>query len=218
MKKYYAFLTLLLVLSSLASGCTGPKYSSYVSFVPDTAVTIPPEEMLQAQRVLQKRLHDILSGRSTVTLESNALRVGLSNEKDLPLAIEMATHPGLLHFFHSETPIETGQPMPAGAALIFTGANIAEASARLDSNTGWWSVAITFTPEGTTKLADYTQAHVGAYLVIVRDDQVISAPRVNAAITAGRAEIAGSFDKASAQILAAQINSGAMPVPLKMIK
>ena len=218
MKNIRIFITLLLVLSFLASGCTGPKYSTYVSFVPDTAVTIPPEDMLQAQRVLQKRLHDILSSRSTVMLESNALRVGLSNEKDLPLAIEMATLPGLLYFFHSDSPVEAGQPMPAGATPIFTGANIAEASARLDSNTGWWSISITLTPEGRTKLADYTQAHVGAYLVIVRDNQVISAPKVNAAITGGQAVIAGNFDKASAQMLAAQINSGAMPVPLKIAK
>lgn len=218
MKNIRIFLTLLLAFSSLASGCTGPIYSTYVSFVPDTAVTIHPEEMFQAQRVLQKRLHDILSGRSTVTLESNALRVGLSTEKDLPLAIEMATRPGLLYFFHSDSPVEAGQPMPAGATLIFTGANIAEASARLDSNTGWWSISITLTPEGRTKLADYTQAHVGAYLVIARDNQVISAPKVNAAITGGQAVIAGNFDKASAQMLAAQINSGAMPVPLKLVK
>ena len=136
MKKFIAFLTLLLVFSSLASSCTGPKYSTYVSFVPDTAATIPPGDMLQAQQVLQKRLHDVLSGRSTVTLENNALRLGLSNEKDLPLAIEMATQPGLLYFFHSDTPVETGQPMPAGAALIFTGANIAEASARLELEHG----------------------------------------------------------------------------------
>ena len=59
---------------------------------------------------------------------------------------------------------------------------------------------------------------MGAYLVIVRDDQVISAPKVNSAITGGQAEIAGNFDKASAQMLAAQINSGAMPVPLKIAK
>jgi preprotein translocase subunit SecD len=218
MKKFCAFITLLLVFSALASGCTGPTYSTYVSFVPDTAVTIPPGEMLQAGQVLQKRLHAILSGRSTVTLENNALRLGLSNEKDLPLAIEMATRPGLLYFFHSDSPVATGQPMPAGATLIFTGANIAKASTSRDSNTGWWSISITLTPEGKTKLADYTQAHVGAYLVIARDGQVISAPKVNAAITGGQAVIAGNFDETAARILAAQNNSGAMPVPLKLAK
>jgi preprotein translocase subunit SecD len=218
MKKIRTYIALLLVFSALISGCTGPKYTTYVSFVPDTAKTISPGDMLQAQQVLQKRLHDILSGRSTVTLESNALRVGLSNEKDLPLAIEMATQPGLLFFFHSDSPVAAGQPMPAGATVIFTGANIAKASASLDSHTGWWSISITLTPEGKTKLADYTQAHVGAYLVIARDNQVISAPQVNAAITGGQAIIAGNFDKTSAQVLAAQINSGAMPVPLKVVK
>jgi SecDF, P1 head subdomain len=218
MKNMRIFTIMLLVLTSLASGCAAPKYSTYVTLVPDTAKTILPEQMLQDQKILQKRLHDVLSGRSTVTLENNTLRVGLSNEKDLPLAIEMATQPGLLFFFHSDTTVAAGQPMPAGATVIFTGANIAKASTRQDSNSGWWSIAITLTPEGRTKLADYTQAHVGAYLVIARDNQVISAPKVNAAITGGQAVIAGNYDKTSAQMLAAQINSGAMPVPLKVAK
>jgi preprotein translocase subunit SecD len=134
------------------------------------------------------------------------------------LAIQMATQPGLLVFFHSETPIETGQTMPAGAMVIITGADVAMASASLDTNTGWWSVSITLTAHGTAKLADYTQAHVGAYLVIARDGRVISAPKVNSAITGGQAVIQGNFDKTAAQILAIQVNSGAIPVPLKVAK
>jgi preprotein translocase subunit SecD len=160
----------------------------------------------------------ILSGKSRVQLENDTLRVGLTNEKDLPLAITMATQPGLLILFHSDQPVATGQIMPADAVEIFSGASIANASTSRDLATGWWSVSITLNSTGKTKLAEYTQAHIGAYLVIARDDRVISSPQVNAAITGGQAVIESNFDQASARILAAQINSGAMPVPLKVMK
>ena len=160
----------------------------------------------------------MLSGKSSVQLENGALRVGLTNEKDLPLAITLATQPALLRFFHSDTPVAAGEPIPANALIIFSGADIADASASLDMTTNRWVISLTFTPQGRLELADYTQAHIGSYLVIARDDRVLSAPKVNSAIPGGKAVIDTDFDQVTARIFAAQIKSGAMPVPLVLVK
>jgi preprotein translocase subunit SecD len=51
---------------------------------------------------------------------------------------------------------------------------------------------------------------------IVLDGVVLSAPQVNGPITGGKAEISGSFTKQEAQQLAAQVNTGALPVRLSV--
>src|SRR5439155_9589596 len=61
-----------------------------------------------------------------------------------------------------------------------------------------------------------TQKLLGAQLAVSLDQQVISAPTVQAPITDGRVVITGNFTEQSAKDLAAVLNSGPLPVPLKV--
>jgi hypothetical protein len=218
MKKNHHFFVLLLIFALLASGCSAPKISTFFTFAPGTTRAVSPETLTQAQKVLQKRLAAFLSGKSVVQVENAVLRVGLANENDLPTAIALATEPGQLVFFHSDTILAAGAPLPANPTVILTGADIIQAKASLDSTTNQWGIEFKLSPAGKTRLAEYTAAHVGAYLVIALDGQVISAPRINAAITGGSAVIQADFDQATAGLLAAVLTSGALPVPLKVVK
>ena len=97
------------------------------------------------------------------------------------------------------------------------GLDIAQARADKDRASNYWQVLLQLTPSGAEKLAQFTGSNVGRYLVISSDRQVVSAPRIQGAITGGQAVIAGAFTELDAKLLVAVINSGALPVPLKIV-
>jgi len=70
--------------------------------------------------------------------------------------------------------------------------------------------------EGANIFSDFTSRSVGQFLCIVLDKQVISCPRIQTAITEGRARITGEFTLEEARSLAIQLRYGALPVPLRV--
>lgn len=78
-------------------------------------------------------------------------------------------------------------------------------------------VRLQFDEEGTKLFSELTSANVGKQIAIFLDGQVLSAPTVQTAITNGEAVISGSFTADTAKELATRLNSGALPVPIKLI-
>ena len=81
-----------------------------------------------------------------------------------------------------------------------------------------WEIKLTLTDEGKTKFATATSANIGKQIAIILDNTVISAPTVQSAITDGTAIITGNFTADSARSFAQQLQSGALPVPVKLIQ
>ncbi|WP_258193848.1 SecDF P1 head subdomain-containing protein [Streptomyces sp. MA5143a] len=114
--------------------------------------------------------------------------------------------------------VSTYQLGPAEVA----GTDLSEAEAAYDAKRGsGWYVKLDFTAAGGAKFADITgrlstQPPPQNQFAIVLDGIVVSAPSVSSAITGGKAEISGSFTKQEAQQLAAQVNTGALPVHLSV--
>jgi preprotein translocase subunit SecD len=105
---------------------------------------------------------------------------------------------------------------------VMTGRDLNMAYATIDQNqTSQYFqrpiIALEFNPGGAQKFAAYTSANVGNYLAIVIDKQVISSPRVETAITEGRAVIQGDFTMDEARGLAAQLQYGALPIPFRVV-
>jgi preprotein translocase subunit SecD len=73
-------------------------------------------------------------------------------------------------------------------------------------------IEIKFTDDGAKRFADVTGKNVGGRLAIVIDGRLYSAPRINAAITGGEAQITGHFSKEQAENLAARINGAPVQV------
>jgi preprotein translocase subunit SecD len=101
------------------------------------------------------------------------------------------------------------------------GTEVSEAEAANDEQSNGWYVKLDFTSAGAMKFADVTgrlaqQMAPQNQFAIVLDGVVVSAPSVSAAITGGEAQISGSFTKQEAQQLAAQLNTGALPVHLSV--
>jgi preprotein translocase subunit SecD len=79
-------------------------------------------------------------------------------------------------------------------------------------------VVISFNNEGGQKFARMTQANVGKPFAIILDGQVLSAPVINEPILGGTSQISGNFTVESANQLAIALNSGALPVDLKIVE
>ena len=105
-----------------------------------------------------------------------------------------------------------------GGQPILTGNDIApESKAQLGGNGGPAQPVVTqvFKPDGASKYATFTTAHVGEIVGMVLDNQVISAPYIEEPILDGEGQISGGFGTlAEAKSLADLLNAGSLPVPL----
>lgn len=98
-----------------------------------------------------------------------------------------------------------------------SGRQLARASVQFDPNTQAPQVALQFDAEGKELFKQITQKNVGKPVGIFLDGQPISVPRVSEPILDGNAIITGNFDLQEAKTLAMRLNSGALPVPIKLV-
>ncbi|MGE0024772.1 MAG: protein translocase subunit SecD, partial [Hyphomicrobium sp.] len=68
------------------------------------------------------------------------------------------------------------------------------------------------------KFGNFSKTHVGEPFAIVLDDKVISAPVIREAILGGSGQISGNFSVESANNLAIQLRSGALPAKLTIVE
>ena len=111
-----------------------------------------------------------------------------------------------------------GQKIAVRKRVEVDGANLTDARAGQNPQTGEWVVNFTFDSLGTRRFADVTRANTGHPFAIVLDNKVISAPVIREPITGGRGQISGSFTAASATDLAVLLRAGALPAPLTVVE
>ena len=75
-------------------------------------------------------------------------------------------------------------------------------------------VTLQFNSKGTQAFGDMTSQNVGQTSYIIYDDNVLSYPTINAAITGGQAEITGDFTLEQAEQLASNIKIGSLDLKL----
>jgi preprotein translocase subunit SecD len=98
-----------------------------------------------------------------------------------------------------------------------TGADLKRAVASTDGVANW-AIDFELKPEAAKKFGDLTSRLIDKPLGISLDGNIISAPTVRTAITAGSGQITGRFTADEAQDLAVQLNAGALPVPVKILQ
>jgi protein-export membrane protein SecD len=107
---------------------------------------------------------------------------------------------------------------PVRRRIEVDGANLSDARAGQNPQTGEWVVNFTFDSVGTRRFAEVTRNNVSRPFAIVLDDRVITAPVIREPITGGRGQISGSFTAASASELAVLLRAGALPAPLTVVE
>ncbi|MFA6184461.1 MAG: protein translocase subunit SecD [Parcubacteria group bacterium] len=91
-------------------------------------------------------------------------------------------------------------------AVVFTDQGLSEPQVQLKFDT-----------EGSKLFAEITKRNIGKKVAIYLDKEIISAPVVQAEITAGEAVITGNFTTDEAKELKKRLNEGALPAPIKLV-
>lgn len=99
-----------------------------------------------------------------------------------------------------------------------TGAFLKKSGVQFDSITGKAVVTLSFNEEGAKIFKELTEKNVGMPLAIYLDDYLVTAPTVDEPIIDGSAIIRGDFTADEAKNLSIQLNSGALPAPVKVIE
>ena len=199
----------------------------------DTAVS--SEEMQNAKSILQNRANAL--GVSEITMQIAGDRrivaefPGITNPEEVVATLKQTA---LLEF------VDMGaNPLPEGTTVntdfgltnppatteggetiyhtVMTGAGL-ETAGVTRAKTGEYAISFVLQPDASGVFGDYTTTHTGQYLAIVLDKQIISAPVIKNPITDGQGQISGSFTQDSAQKLAVQLRSGALPIPIKVVE
>ncbi len=98
------------------------------------------------------------------------------------------------------------------------GESLVDSQPGFDQQTGQPIVSFRFDTRGAIVFAEITSANVGRRFAIVLDNQVITAPTIQTAITGGSGQISGNFTPQSANDLAVLLRAGALPATLDIIE
>jgi preprotein translocase subunit SecD len=98
-----------------------------------------------------------------------------------------------------------------------TGKDLQKATVVFDKTTGKPQVQIQFTGQGAKYFDEITKRNIGKVVAIALDNQIVSAPVVQAEIANGTAVISGTFTPDVAKNLSIALNAGALPAPLEVI-
>lgn len=167
---------------------------------------VTPEELESTKQHLELRVNKLGVAETVVTTEGDKrIRVDIPGQFDSNEIVNSLSQSGNLVF-----------KGPDGKEIL-NGSDVKKATAQLNQQTGKYEVGLEFNDEGTVKFADATSKYIGQKIGIYIDDELISEPTVQVAITDGRASITGSETLEENKSLAGMINSGALPVPVKSV-
>ncbi len=125
--------------------------------------------------------------------------------------------PGRIKVPFSETEDAVGSLVLYEDAVV-TGDMVQSASAGVNADEGGFQINFSFDGRGARRFGDYTRDHIGELFAIVLDGEIISAPRIQSAITGGSGRITGSFSAEEAQRVATLIQAGALPAELQILE
>jgi SecD/SecF fusion protein len=98
------------------------------------------------------------------------------------------------------------------------GESLTNAQPAFDQQSGRSVVSFSFDTRGAIVFGEITSANVGKRFAIVLDNEVITAPVIQTAITGGTGQISGNFTAQSANDLAVLLRAGALPATLDIVE
>lgn len=169
---------------------------------------VTPDTIDKAVGILRTRV-DALGVKETTLYPQGDKRVviEIAGEDDPEAAVNILKNTAQLQFIDEE------------GNVLLTGKNLVDAQAQMKQDgSGQAEIALEFDKEGAKLFGEATSANVGKPLIIVIDDQAVSAPIVQGPIMDGNAVITGNFTAKEAQDLAVLLRSGALPVSFEVME
>ena len=219
---------------------TGLDLAGGVSITYQTKDRNPdPEALSDTIYKLQLRVEQYSTEAQVYQEGNDRISIEIPGVSDANAVLEELGKPGSLSFieyqddegnlnFDFDTELgdyaltRTMEEIREAGCVVLEGTDVADAKggAYQDQTSGLRSyvVSLSLTEEGSKKFAEATAANVGLPIAIVYDGGVISAPKVNEAITAGQAQISGMADFEEAQTLASFIRIGSLSLELEELR
>jgi preprotein translocase subunit SecD len=217
----------------------GPDQHLVVAFVPEAANAAARDAVTRSIEIIRKRI-DSLGAKEPFITQQGADRIvveapGESDPERLKAVIGKTAKLTFQMVDVTAAPedIAAGRIPPDDEVLpsddkflasyvvkrraVVTGEMLTNAQLSHDENNAP-AVGFTFNGVGTTRFATVTSANIGKPFAIVLDKRIISAPKINSAITGGNGIITGSFTEQSAHDMALLLKSGALPAPLNVVE
>lgn len=204
--------------TSTVSTSTGQKLAT----VENTKLNIE-DSMSGLQSVIEKRINVFGVSEPIVRTEyskytgEHRLVVELPGVTDINKAIATIGDTPTLEF--KLVNIATDQNGATSTQLIDTGLNgnyLKKSVLNFDSYTNRPVVVVSFNEEGKKLFAELTKNNTGKEMSIFLDGNIVSSPVIQEEISGGEATISGSFTVQEAKTLVTRLNSGALPVPIKL--
>ncbi|MDP2647783.1 MAG: protein translocase subunit SecD [Candidatus Yanofskybacteria bacterium] len=187
----------------------------------------PDEAMAGIRDVIERRVNFFGVSEPTIQVSgANQLIVDLAGIQDVNQAIELIGETPFLEFREEKADTQAiieaqqrGERLnedpfaPSG----LNGRHVRRAQVVFDQQTFRPQVSLNLTDEGAKIFAEVTRRNIGKLLAIYLDGAPISIPVVQSEISNGEAVISGNFTPNEAKLLATRLNSGALPVPIKLI-
>lgn len=167
------------------------------------------EQMKDTVYKLQQRVDGYSTEAQVYQEGSDRINIEIPGVSDANAILEELGKPGSLEFQLTD------------GSVVLDGSQVASAEAGVQQDSmknKEWVVQLTLTDEGSKAFADATSANVGKQIAIVYDGEVISSPRVNEAITDGRAVISGMAGQSEAEKLASSIRIGSLSLKLEELR
>ncbi len=199
------------------------KGGSHLVFEADTR-SVKPEDLADAlsssRDIIEKRVNLFGVSEPTVATSKSGnvhrITVDLPGISNVAEAVALIGRTAQLNFKEQDTKVATTTPGFVDTAL--TGKHVKKASVTFNQENGQPQVALSFSTEGAKLFGEVTKRNVGKPVAIVVDNLLISAPVVQQEIVDGNAVITGSFTTDEAKKLAITINSGALPLTVKLVE
>jgi preprotein translocase subunit SecD len=193
--------------------------------VPDEA---RGDAISSARDVIERRVNAFGVSEPLIQVSGdNRLIVELPGVKDINEAINLIGQTPFLEFREESSETPKIEPGPDGTVNInpqdlfvptsLNGKQLKRAVLEFDPTTGAPIVSLQFDDEGKSLFGEITSRNIGKRIAIFLDSEIISAPTVQSAITDGQAVITNIGTVQEAKELVTRLNSGALPVPIKLI-
>jgi len=185
------------------------------------------DALVSARDIIEKRINFFGVSEPTVqTLKSGdsyRIVVDLPGIENVNEAVNLIGQTAQLDFREEatvEAKIATTSPfiLRLTKKTGLTGKHIKKSSVQFDRSTGKPEVGLEFNTEGAKIFEEITKKNVGRPVGIFLDEFLLSAPTVQTVISGGQAVITGNFSLNEAKKLSIAINSGALPVSIKLIE
>lgn len=167
------------------------------------------EQMKDTIYKLQKRVEGYSTEAAVYQEGDDRITVEIPGVKDANEILADLGKPGSLEFRDPD------------GNVYMTGEDVATAQAATMTDkmqNKQFVVELTLTEAGTQKFAEVTSANVGNRCPIVYDEQIISNPTVEEAITGGKAQISGMSTFEEAEELASSIRIGSLSLELEELQ